>query len=371
MGCGGAEVLIGAIARNLVKKGHEVRIACLLDHHETWPNYPDREQLLDEVPLKIVGGSVVFRFLRAPQIDNSGFVDYVTNFKPDVIHSHLYLSELLSRSAILPRIKYFSHGHDNMPQLKSLSLKTFKSKALLANFWERHWLLNQYKKCKNEFIAISQDVKTYLSEEVSEFKKHIHYLPNAIDIERFENKRDYTPVTGRFHMVSIANLVPKKNHIFLVDVMQELVKRGYNVSMDVLGAGPLMDMLIEKTQSAGLADRLCFQGSVGDIPARLANAQLYVHPAWYEPFGLVIVEAMASGLPVIALDGYGNRELSVQGKNGFLVAADASAADFADKIAYMIDHPELAEEMGRFAKTFAQKFNIDTYTDKLLDIYSR
>jgi glycosyltransferase involved in cell wall biosynthesis len=74
---------------------------------------------------------------------------------------------------------------------------------------------------------------------------------------------------------------------------------------------------------------------------------------------------------VIALDGYGNRELSVQGKNGFLVAADASAADFADKIAYMIDHPELAEEMGRFAKTFAQKFNIDTYTDKLLDIYSR
>lgn len=369
MGCGGAEILIGAIARNLFKKGHEVHIVCLLEHHETWPNYPDREQLVKEIPITIIGGSVTFRFLRKPSIDNAAFVEYINHFKPDIIHSHLYLSELLSRSAILYGVRYFSHGHDNMPQLKGLSLKTFSTKALLANYWERNWLLNQYNKCQNSFVAISQDVKKYLAENVPAFKKRIHYIPNAIDVSRFVTQREYGSVMGAFHMVSIANLVPKKNHILLVDVMDVLVKRGYDVTMEVLGAGPLMEMLLEKTKEKGLEKRLFFRGSVGDVPGRLKNAQLYVHPAWYEPFGLVLLEAMASGLPVVSLDGFGNRELMKENENGFMLPTNASAEAFAEKISYFIDQPEERERMGKFASTFVGNYDIDHYTDKLIAAY--
>ena len=279
MGCGGAEILIGAIARNLFKKGHEVHIVCLLEHHETWPNYPDREQLLSEIPLCIIGGSLTFRFLKHPEVDNQAFVNYVNDFQPNVIHSHLYISELLSRSEIFPDIRYFSHGHDNMPQLKKLTLKTFSSKATLANYWERHWLLKQYAACNNQFIAISQDVKKYLADNVPAFRNRIHYIPNAIDVSRFKTLRNYAPPTGPFHIVSIANLVPKKNHILLVDVMDVLTKKGYNITMEVLGAGPLMEMLKQKTREKNLENRLFFRGSVGDVPERLSNANLYVHPA--------------------------------------------------------------------------------------------
>jgi glycosyltransferase involved in cell wall biosynthesis len=299
MGCGGAEVLLGTIARQLVARGHEVHILCLEPHHETWPKYPEREALLCEVSVKIIGGSVNFRFLKPPVIINKAYAEYIDHLKPDVIHAHLYLSELMVYSHVRKETKYFSHGHDNIPQLAGPSIQTFIDKTRLTNFWERRWLFRQYRKARNTFVAISSDVKKYLEASLPKKTQNIVYLPNAINIDRFHTSRKYTKESaGTFRIISIANLVPKKNHTFLIDVLAVLIHRDYDVTVDVLGEGPLMDSLIEKTKKAGLEDRLKFLGSVGDVPQRLWDADLYVHPASYEPFGLVIIEAMATGLPV-------------------------------------------------------------------------
>ena len=80
---------------------------------------------------------------------------------------------------------------------------------------------------------------------------------------------------------------------------------------------------------------------------------------------------MASGLPVVSLDGFGNRELMKEGENGFMLPASASAEDFAEKISYFIDHPEELERMGKFAAVFSGNYDIDHYTDRLLEVYSK
>lgn len=371
MGCGGAEILLGSIARDLVKKGHEVHIVSLFPHHFTWPNYPEKESLLNEVPLTIIGGAVYFKFFRKPTINNQAFISYVNEFKPNIIHSHLYLSEILSRSKILNGVKYFSHGHDNMPQLKKFSLKTIFNKPLLVNYWERLWLKKKYIACNNHFIAISEDVKHYLTENLPRFEKNIHLVHNAINTSRFHTERSYSKVNESFHIVSIANLVPKKNHALLIRVAEILVKKGIPFTIDVLGAGVLMDSLINETKEKGLEKHLRFIGSVGDVPERLKHAHIYVHPALYEPFGLVILEAMASGLPVVSLDGFGNRELMKEGENGFMLPNNASAEDFAEKIIYFINNPSERERMGKYALEFSKQYDIDHYTDRLLEIYQR
>ena len=372
MGCGGAEILLGSIARNLVKKGHNVHIVCLGQFHHTWDIYPDKEAFSKEVPITIIGGSVRFGLLKLPVTDNEEYIKYVNAFKPDIIHSHLYQAELLSRSYIKNGVTYFSHAHDNMPQLQRFGLQTVKSRALFANYRERSWLIKQYRKCGNRFIAISLDVKAYLEKNLpASFRKKINYLPNAIDTKRFFTERDYLHSQEEsFHIVSIANLVPKKNHILLVEVMKILKARGDNVTMEVLGFGPLMDMLVTKTKEYGLEELLFFRGSVGDVPQRLKNADLYVHPASYEPFGLVLLEAMASGLPVVSLDGYGNRELMKEGENGFMLPANATPEMFAEKILRLMKNVEEREQMGRNAREFSLNYDIDNYTGKLLDIYS-
>jgi glycosyltransferase involved in cell wall biosynthesis len=372
MGCGGAEVLLGTIARQLAARGHEVHILCLQPHHETWPNYPEKDSLLREVPLKIIGGSVNFRFLRSPVIDNKAYVEYIEQLQPDIIHAHLYLSELMVYSHVRKATRYFSHGHDNIPQLSGISIRTFIDKTRLTNFGERRWLVQQYKKAQNTFVAISADVKKYIETNLPKSAQKIVYLPNAINTDRFHTSRNYTrEQTEPFKIISIANLVPKKNHTFLIDVVKYLTDQGYKIEAEILGAGPLLDELNKKVQDLGLKQNVFFRGSVGDVPERLWQSDLYVHPAWYEPFGLVLLEAMASGLPVVALDGYGNRELMKEGLNGYLVPADASAAEFAKKIIFFIENPKEIERQGRWAQNFSKNYDINSYVNKLIELYTQ
>jgi len=370
LGCGGAEILLANIAIQLSKRNHIVKIVCLEDFHETWPNFPNKETLLKNVELEIINDNVIFSLFRKTKIQNTNFIRIVKEFKPDVIHSHLFLAEINSRTEIFKNIKYFSHGHDNMVQLKRPSLNSLFSKFKIANLWERNWLIKKYKEGNNQFIAISKDVSRFLSSELPSFKNRIHYLPNAINTASFHHERSYKKANNPFHIVSIANLVPKKNHVLLISVLEILVEKGFNVTIDVYGFGPLMDELKQKTKEKKLEKRLIFHGSVGEIPEKLKKADLYVHPAWYEPFGLVLLEAMASGLPVVSLDGFGNRELIENDKNGFIIPQEMPVEEFANKIIYFIENDSERERMGRYARDFAEKFAIENYTDKLIDIYS-
>jgi len=77
---------------------------------------------------------------------------------------------------------------------------------------------------------------------------------------------------------------------------------------------------------------------------------------------------MAAGLPVVTLDGKGNRDIIEQGKNGFMIYKQ-SAELFADKIIELIKNKELYQSMSAYAVEFAKKYDIKEYVDKLIDLY--
>ena len=89
-----------------------------------------------------------------------------------------------------------------------------------------------------------------------------------------------------------------------------------------------------------------------------------MHTATYEPLGLVLLEAMAAGLPVISLDGGGNRDLMINGKNGYLIE-NQDPKEFVDRILEVFQNKEISG----FTAEFAKQFEIKTYCDKLLEIY--
>ena len=369
MGCGGAEVLLAAIARKMIEMGHEVAIVCVLPHHHTWPNFPDREQFEKDVPLHILGGEVKFRFLRQPKIENKKYVAFVNEFKPDVIHAHLYMSELLTQSKVFEKVNYFSHGHDNLPQLLRFGFKTLFNKSLLTNWWERQWLMKQYKKSNTHFIAISKDVEDYLRINCPSLKDRITRIPNAIDRKRFFVQRDNAATKPIFKMLSVGSLVSKKNHIYLIGVAKILKEKGYSFEINVLGDGPLKSELIQKTVESGCADCLFFRGSVPDVPRWMAESDLYVHPANYEPFGLVLIEAMTSGMPVVSLDGRGNRGLVESGVNGYFLPIDSLQEEFAKRVEEFILDRDKVRKMGTAAQVFSEEFDIEAYSNRLINLY--
>lgn len=367
----GAEILMANMAITAAQKGHDVLVCCLFPPDETWSKQPVSDELPQHCRVEILNEQIQFRFLRRPLLNNTKYRQLLSEFKPDVVHSHLYLAELMAHSFQIEGVRYVSHGHDNMHQLKKFTFDALFKKSRLTNLWERSWLVGRYRKVKPLFIAISKDVEGYLKEMLPQGIRNVQHLPNAIRTENFITSRKYGVPVGSFRLVSIASLVPKKNHTFLIDVVHVLRRRGLDVQAEVLGTGPLKSELEAKTKQMGLSDVLFFRGSVGDVPERLWDAHLYVHPAWYEPFGLVLLEAMASGLPVVSLDGYGNRELMKEGQNGFMLPQDSSAEEFADKIQYFIEKPEERERQGQWAAPFALEYDIERYVDRLLSLYKQ
>ena len=296
------------------------------------------------------------------------FKKFVDDFSPDIIHSHLFEAEVVSREYILPHSVYFTHAHDNMIQFKNFELSTLLRKSGITNWYEKHRLLKKYDRVTNYFVANSHNTFSYLEKNLpARYHSRLIDLPNAINVAAFSFCKRMLPA-NELRLISTGSLVPKKNHLFLLEVMKQLRHPGYNVHLDLLGDGPLKSLLIERARQEGLADAVTFHGNVNDVFHFLSNSHVYVHPAVYEPFGLAIVEAMATGLPVVCLDAKGNRGLVDDGINGFMIERpDANL--FAQKISEMLKDDETYQSFSIHARKKAEQYDIKDYTDKLIERY--
>ena len=88
---------------------------------------------------------------------------------------------------------------------------------------------------------------------------------------------------------------------------------------------------LNRSKELGVVPCVTATGNVSNVAQYLWKGEVYIHSAKYEPFGLVLVEAMAAGLPVIALDAGGNRDIVEDGVNGYLLPKDTNPKVFAEK----------------------------------------
>lgn len=93
-----------------------------------------------------------------------------------------------------------------------------------------------------------------------------------------------------------------------------------------------------------------------------------VHPATYEPFGLVIIEAMAAGLPAICLDGKGNRDLIEDGKNGYMLFEN-DPGKFANKIIEITQNKDTYNKLSQGATNYAKQYDMTIHVDSIVKFY--
>ncbi|MBK7149206.1 MAG: glycosyltransferase [Bacteroidetes bacterium] len=359
---GGAERLVIDIVRALAKqKDYDVRL--LIFRNEIEYSIDDIKHLIVTIP-----ASVSLSVLKNNTYNIQDLQVFLEQFKPDVIHSHLFEAEIVSRSCDYPNAKWFSHCHDNMVQFKSFDLKTLMYKTSLTNFYEKTYLLNRYhKNSGTTFLAISKNTLHYFSKNAKGF--NAVYLPNAIQYDRFKNKtqKSISP-SHKLRLINTGTFDDNKNQRFLIDVAEVLNKNCVHFEMHFLGDGKNKRSVQSYCESLALADKMHFHGSVENVESYLWEADIYVHSAKSEALGLTLIEAMAAGLPVVTLDGKGNRDLIEASKNGFMIYHQ-DANEFAAKIMKIWNNKKLLESMSIYANQFAQKFNIDDYIKKLDAIY--
>jgi glycosyltransferase EpsD len=200
----------------------------------------------------------------------------------------------------------------------------------------------------------------------------IHLLQNAIDVKRFEKPAEFVSTKNNkiFELVSIGRLDKNKNHQFLVDVVKALTNKQIPVHLTIIGDGTERKVLQEKINHLDLANRISLVGIQDNVEEFLWNADLYVHSSLTEGFGLTLLEAMAAGLPVITIDGGGNKNLIRHGENGFIIT-EQDVSLFSEFINELFQNPTLRELTSNYAKEFANNFDITTYIDQLITIYKK
>ena len=360
---GGAERLCLDIVKGLKQvNGIEVRLATLNDIHEYQQEYP-------EIHIDILNSYIKPSISKKWQINLDAYNKLISEFKPDIIHTHLFEADFLAHYQINKSAKYITHFHDNMHQLSVLKLKDLNSKKRITELYERNYIVKKYKEVNNHFIAISADTQKYLYQTIPRsLKKNLHLIPNAINTAVFQKSEKKKYKDDLCRLINIGSFVPKKNQLFLVDLAVELIKRDFPFELVLVGDGMLKEQVLEYAKEKQCINFIRFTGKVANVCDLLHMSDIYVHSATYEPFGLALLEAMAAGLPVVCLDGRGNRDIIVQGKNGYAIQKNDTIL-FANAIEQLAKDKNLHQEMSAYASTYAAQYDIHPYCLKLVDLY--
>ena len=357
---GGAQRIALDICNELQKKP-EVKVALLY-----WEGKNQFEFLSENLEVHQINIQYELSFSRQHRINISEYEAFVDDFKPDIIHTHLYPAELVSRENSRKDISYFTHCHDNMRQLEKWSLKTLASKQKSVEYLERKRLMKRYKKCDNQFIAISKDVQLYLESNLSKsLVNNIHPLPNGFNYEGFYHKVK-SDLSSPVRLINVGNFVPVKNQEFLIHCLKQL-KEG-DALLRLIGDGVIRKEVQEVVTMLELNKSVQFLGTPDNISIELAESDIYVHASRSEAFGLVLLEAMAAGLPVVSLDGKGNRDLIQDGINGFIVDQN-DIETFVQRVKDLIKDKQLYNRIALNGQESAKKYDIRNYAHQLIQIY--
>lgn len=153
----------------------------------------------------------------------------------------------------------------------------------------------------------------------------VEVVPNGVDPSRFHH-RAAEPRPGPFVWLSVGRLEPSKDYEGLLAAFRRLVEDGVDAVLQVAGEGPARSRLEGLVRREGLNGRVQLLGVRGDIPDLMASADAYVTASRAEGLPMALLEAGASGLPIVATGVGGTRDVVVEGENGFLVPpGDAGA----------------------------------------------
>lgn len=363
---GGAERIAMDMCAELAdRKGLEVKLVYL-------HNIVDYDIAGAPYEISNIPSSATLSLTKKAQYNIAALNSFIQTFKPDVIHTHLFEAEVVSRSITYPQAKWFTHCHDNMRQFENFGLGVLGSKKRLTQFYEKQYILKRYRaNGGNTFITISASNSNYFKRVLPADLRRIELLNNAISTSKFKQATNYERKrSAAIELVTTGTLDDNKNHTFLLDVVKGVKAKHGNVVLHVLGDGPNMSMLKQKANALQIEQQVKFHGKCNDVPQQLWNADIYVHGALTEGFGLVMVEAMAAGLPVISLDAGGNRDIITNDVNGYILA-EHSADLFADKVLALANDKVLYQRIQNAGLQTAQQFDIVNYTEKLLALYRK
>ncbi len=344
----------------LRRRGHEVEV------------YTSNLQALP-IPLNDFNSSMKISRFRGISICGKAvypgaFWGLFTMKNPDVVHSHVVgFFSTFAAACLKPLKRYslvvtldFDPAEPEPPLLKRPY--TFLYRTLPARM-------------ADVLTAFTEEEKREFSRRFNLPLERIKRLPIGIDLEAFSvpPKRDRKVslgLEGKFLLLNVSFLSPKKNLEMVLRSLQSLPEEAVFLHIGGTVDASYKASLDRLVSDLGLGERVFFleDAPFEDFPEYYQAADAFVQPGFRESYAIPILEAMASGLPVLATDRGVAPEVVEEGVTGFFIKSDV---DLAAKVLRLMDDEALRKEMGARARERVAAYDWEKVIDRLEEIYAR
>ncbi|MBM4065248.1 MAG: glycosyltransferase family 4 protein [Planctomycetes bacterium] len=262
----------------------------------------------------------------------------------DIVHCHTskggFIGRLAARMANVKCIIYSPHGDIFEGYFGEIKTRFFI------------WLERFSARFTDKIITLTKSgIGPYLKAGIGQ-KSQFDYIYNGIDVESLE-KRKVDRIQKRqelgieneyFLIVTAGRLVPVKGQTYLISALAQVITEIPNIRLVLLGDGELRGELSGQVKTLGLEKQVLFPGMRSDVPEIISCGDLFVLPSVNEGFGVVLLEAMAMGCPIVATNVGGVPEVVLDGETGILVPP-GDPVELAGGIIQLLKDTSLAVKM--------------------------
>jgi glycosyltransferase involved in cell wall biosynthesis len=380
----GVTVSVDSFAHALVRAGHQVIIVCPFYPDSTIERIttPDSEAGQEEKPIVIRVPSIRAPFLKEDRMATYRGLFWLTRqleaFRPDIVHINTefiiadfgFIYAKLHNTPIVYTFHTMWEDYvgNYFPAIPLFILKFLVKRRLVY-----------VMRLADQLIAPSMLARaTILNYKV---KKKIHLLPTGIDPALFTHEeaeiaafkelleRRYPLLRGKRILLFAGRIAKEKNVTFLLDILPAIVAKQPAAVLLMVGNGPALYPFQEEAERRGLRDHCVCTGYLDrrDLSLVYAIADLFVFPSLTETQGMVTIEAMISGLPVVAIGEMGTIMVMGGDNGGFMVKNDP--AEFTARVLELLEDGELLRRKRAEARIHAKNWTIDTQTVKLQALF--
>jgi len=347
----GTEIATYNIAKHLARRGHEVHVITSLD--AGLPKESTEE------------GFYVHRIFWR-KIRFAGAISFwikvfliLRKVNPDMVHAQsigICMPAFIAKKLL--RKPYVVWGRGSDVYLPGKFIKSI-SKLVLKN--------------ANTAIALTEDMKREMQKLCD---RDILVIPNGIDLEKFKNLsrkdlRKRLKIKDNEKIITfVGTLRPVKGVKYLIKAMELIIKKNENVKLMLVGDGEEREELESLVEELDLKECVKFIGRVQneEIPQYMAASDVFVLPSLSEGFPVVTLEAMASGLAIIATSVGGLPEIVEDGENGFLVEPK-NPKEIAKKVLLILGSDELRENISKKNKEKVKEYGWECVIEQVECIY--
>ncbi len=288
----------------------------------------------------------------------------------DVVHTHTTKAGIIGRLAAhkekVAHIIHSPHGHIFHSYINPVLIDIYIWLERMAAVWSQKIIVLTEKE-KKECLALGIGKSNGYQCIYNGIETEKYYDP-GLDVQAERQKMNISP--SATVLINVGRLVPVKGHQYFLKAAASMIHSDMkDIHCLIVGDGVLRATLEQMARDLDISDRVTFLGNQENVTPFLMISDLFVLPSLNEGFGLVIVEAMASGLPIVAAHVGGVPEIVIDGETGRLVDPEDSDA-LKDGVLDLLKDRTQLEDMGNRNRARAQnEFSLEQMNAKLKQLY--